>query len=136
MPEVILHHYPQSPVSEKVRVVLGIKGLDWRSVTIPRLPPKPELVPLTGAYRLTPVMQVGADISCDSQCIIGELERRFPEPSLFPGGSAGMAWGVSRWTDRPLFTTTIALVFADAGDAMPAVLPSSPTWDSHLGNQG
>ena len=136
MPEVILHHYPQSPVSEKVRVVLGIKGLDWRSVIIPRLPPKPELVPLTGGYRLTPVMQVGADIYCDSQCIIGELERRYPEPSLFPGGAAGMAWGVSRWTDGPLFTTTIALVFADAGDAIPAVLPSSPTWDSHLGNQG
>ena len=38
MPDVILHHYPQSPVSEKIRVVLGIKGLDWRSVEIPRLP--------------------------------------------------------------------------------------------------
>jgi len=29
MAEVILHHYPQSPVSEKVRVALGIKELDW-----------------------------------------------------------------------------------------------------------
>ena len=118
MPEVILHHYPQSPVSEKVRVVLGIKGLDWRSVIIPRLPPKPDLMPLTGGYRLTPVMQLGADIYCDSQCIIRELGRRFPEPSLFPGGSAGMVWGVSRWTDGALFTTAIALVFVDAGDAM------------------
>jgi glutathione S-transferase len=120
MPEVILHHYPQSPVSEKVRVVLGIKGLDWHSVQIPRLPPKPDLMPLTGGYRLTPVMQVGADIYCDSQCIIRELERRYPEPTLFPGGAAGMIWGVSRWTDGPLFTTAIALVFADAGDPMPA----------------
>ncbi len=24
MPDIILHHYPQSPVSEKIRVVLGI----------------------------------------------------------------------------------------------------------------
>ncbi len=119
MPEIVLHHYPQSPVSEKVRVVLGIKGLDWRSVIIPRLPPKPDLMPLTGGYRLTPVMQLGADIYCDSQCIIRELERRFPEPSLFPGGSAGMVWGVSRWTDGALFTTAIALVLVDAGDAMP-----------------
>jgi glutathione S-transferase len=120
MPEIILHHYPQSPVSEKVRVVLGIKDLDWRSVEIPRLPPKPELMPLTGGYRLTPVMQVGADVYCDSQCIIRELERRVPEPTLFPGGSAGMAWGVSRWTDGALFEATIALVFADAGQDMPA----------------
>jgi glutathione S-transferase len=120
MAEVILHHYPQSPVSEKVRVALGIKGLDWRSVTIPRLPPKPELMPLTGGYRLTPVMQIGADIYCDSQGILRELERRFPEPSLFPGGADGMAWGVGRWTDGTLFTNVVALVFIDAGEAMPA----------------
>ncbi len=120
MAEVILHHYPQSPVSEKVRVALGIKGLDWHSVTIPRLPPKPELMPLTGGYRLTPVMQIGADIYCDSQGILRELQRRFPEPSLFPGGADGMVWGVSRWTDGALFRDVIALVFIDAGEAMPA----------------
>ncbi len=120
MNEIILHHYPQSPVSEKVRVALGIKGLDWRSVTIPRLPPKPDLMPLTGGYRLTPVLQAGADIYCDSICIIRELERRFPEPSLFPGGAAGMIWGVGRWTDGALFRNVIALVFIDAGESMPA----------------
>ena len=38
--EIILHNYPQSPVAEKVRVALGIKGLPWRSVEIPRIPPK------------------------------------------------------------------------------------------------
>jgi glutathione S-transferase len=119
MSEVILHHYPQSPVSEKVRVVLGMKGLDWRSVEIPRLPPKPDLMPLTGGYRLTPVMQIGADVFCDSQCIIRALEHRFPVPTLFPGGSHGMAWGVGRWTDGPLFTAAIAGVFGDAGDNMP-----------------
>ena len=119
MAAIILHHYPQSPVSEKVRVVLGVKRLDWRSVEIPRLPPKPELMPLTGGYRMTPVMQIGADVYCDSQCIIREIERRHPEPTLFPGAAEGLAWGVSRWTDGPLFKETIALVFGDAGDAMP-----------------
>jgi glutathione S-transferase len=117
---VILHHYPQSPVSEKVRVVLGLKGLDWRSVEIPRLPPKPDLMPLTGGYRLTPVMQVGADVYCDSQCIIRELERRFPEPTLFPQGAAGLAWGLSRWTDGPLFRTAVALVFGAGAADLPA----------------
>lgn len=114
MPDVILHHYPQSPVAEKVRTVLGIKDLDWHSVEIPRLPPKPDLIPLTGGYRRTPVMQVGADIYCDSQCIIRELERRFPEPTLFPGGSEGLAWGISRWTDGPLFTQMIGVVLGAA----------------------
>jgi glutathione S-transferase len=119
MTDIILHHYPQSPVSEKVRVVLGIKKLAWRSVEIPRLPPKPDLMPLTGGYRRTPVMQAGADIYCDSQCIIRELERRFPEPTLYPGGGAGMPWAVSRWTDGPLFTLAVALVLGAQADELP-----------------
>ncbi len=119
MAEIILHHYPQSPVSEKVRVVLGMKGLDWRSVIIPRLPPKPDLMPLTGGYRMTPVMQVGADIHCDSQCILRALDRLHPRPALFPGGARGLAWGLGRWTDGALFQAVIALVFGDAANDMP-----------------
>ena len=33
--ELILHHYPQSPFSEKTRLILGHKRLEWRSVIIP-----------------------------------------------------------------------------------------------------
>jgi glutathione S-transferase len=116
---IILHHYPQSPVSEKVRVVLGIKNLPWKSVEIPRLPPKPNLTPLTGGYRLTPVMQIGADIYCDTQCIIRELERRFPEPTLFPGGAEGMAWGAGQWTDGPLFQDVVTVALVEMSANMP-----------------
>lgn len=119
MPDIILHHYPQSPVSEKIRVVLGIKGLDWRSVEIPRLPPKPDLMPLTGGYRLTPVMQIGADIFCDSLCIARAIQERFPEPTLYPGGGDGMAWGLSRWTDGPFFQTTLEVIFGAQHRKMP-----------------
>jgi len=119
MTDIILHHYPQSPVAEKVRVVLGIKSLEWRSVEIPRLPPKPDLMPLTGGYRRTPVMQIGADIYCDSQCIIRELEHRFPQAGLFPDGIGSLGWGISRWTDGPLFTSAIALVLGTA-EQLPA----------------
>jgi len=115
--DIILHHYPQSPVAEKVRVVLGMKGASWRSVQIPRLPPKPDLMPLTGGYRRTPVLQIGADIYCDSQCIIREIERRLPEPTLFPGGAAGLPWALSRWTDGALFTMIVSIVLgAQAGE--------------------
>jgi glutathione S-transferase len=111
MHDIILHHYPQSPVAEKVRVALGVKQLSWRSVEIPRLPPKPDLVPLTGGYRRTPVMQIGADIYCDSQCIIRELQRRFPEPCFNPVTDDGLCWALSRWTDDVLFykVVTVAL---------------------------
>ena len=119
MADIILHHYPQSPVAEKVRVVLGIKNAAWRSVQIPRLPPKPDLMPLTGGYRRTPVLQAGADIYCDSQCIIRELERRCPQPTLYPHGAAGLPWALSRWTDGALFTLVVGVVMGAQADELP-----------------
>lgn len=117
--EIIYHNYPQSPVAEKVRVVFGIKGLAWRDVEIPRLPPKPLLTTLTGGYRRTPVMQIGADIYCDSQCIIRELERRHPAPSLMPSTDAGLLWCLSRWTDGALFDLSVKIVLGSAGEDLP-----------------
>ena len=119
MSQIILHNYPQSPVAEKVRVAFGIKGVSWASVDIPRLPPKDMLVKLTGGYRRTPVMQIGADIYCDSQCIIHELEQRFPLPTFFPTSDSGLAWALSRWTDGALFALTVKIVLGSAGDDLP-----------------
>lgn len=31
MPDLILHHYPSSPFSEKIRLILGYKKLAWKS---------------------------------------------------------------------------------------------------------
>ena len=117
--EIIFHNYPQSPVAEKVRVAFGIKGLTWRDVEIPRLPPKPMLTTLTGGYRRTPVMQIGADIYCDSQCILRELERRYPSPSYMPTAESGLMWCLSRWTDGELFTLAVKLVLGSAGEDLP-----------------
>jgi glutathione S-transferase len=118
MNELILHHYPASPVSEKVRIALGIKKLAWRSVEIPRVPPKPDVMPLTGGYRRTPIMQIGADVYCDSQCILRELQRRFPQPTLFPGGADGLGWGVSRWSDE-MFQWVVRLSMGANADQLP-----------------
>ena len=117
--QIILHNYPQSPVAEKVRVALGIKGLVWHSVEIPRLPPKPLLLPLTGGYRRTPVMQIGADIYCDSQCIINELEQRFPTPSFFPTKDGAFLWMLGRLIDEQLFTYTVKIVLGSGVATLP-----------------
>ncbi|MEM6973838.1 MAG: glutathione S-transferase family protein [Pseudomonadota bacterium] len=119
-PQILLHNYPQSPVAEKVRIAFGIKGLGWASVEIPRLAPKPMLTALTGGYRRTPVMQIGADIYCDSLCIIEELERRFPDPSFFPGATRGLATAIARWTDGALFAAWVKLILAGQGENLPA----------------
>jgi glutathione S-transferase len=58
MADLILHHYANSPFSEKVRIALGIKQRAWKSVLIPNIMPKPDLMPLTGGYRRTPVISI------------------------------------------------------------------------------
>jgi glutathione S-transferase len=117
--ELILHHYWTSPFTEKVRLALGRKGLAWRSVEQPTIMPKPELLPLTGGYRKIPVMQIGADVYCDSQCILRELERRHPTPSLTPDGAHATHWGLSFWSDRVLFQAAVAVIFGQMADAVP-----------------
>ena len=111
MPDILFHQYDSSPFSEKVRVCFGIKNLAWAAVDQPVIMPKPELVALTGGYRRIPVMQIGADIYCDSQLIVRELERRFPEPTFFPQGDHGLAYANAMWSDRTVFQAAVAIIF-------------------------
>ena len=117
MADIILHHYETSPYAEKIRVALGIKGLAWSSVQIPRIMPKPDLMPLTGGYRKTPVMQIGADIFCDTQLILRELDARQPSPSLNPHSGVGdaLAW----WAEKAMFTPAVIVGFANIADQVP-----------------
>jgi glutathione S-transferase len=119
MSEIILHHYDASPFSEKIRLILGRKGLAWRSALQPNMMPKPELVPLTGGYRRIPVLQIGADVYCDSQRIARELERRHPSPTLHPDGSEGICFALNLWADRMLFQAAVPVVFGKIGEAVP-----------------
>jgi len=121
MSDLIFHHYPPSPVSEKIRTAFGLKGLAWHEVEQNRLPDRPELFAMTGGYRRIPVLQIGADIYCDTQCMFQELEARFPEPTFFPNDGSGLPFALSRWTDGPLFDLAFRIAFAPvAGDLPPA----------------
>jgi glutathione S-transferase len=118
MTDIILHHYETSPYSEKVRLGLGLKGLSWASVEIPVIMPKPKLTALTGGYRKTPVLQIGADIYCDSQLIMRELERRHSSPSFYPTGR-GTADALAWWAEKTMFTPAASLAFAKRPDTLP-----------------
>lgn len=113
MSGIILHHYDTSPFSEKVRLMLGLKGLAWDSVQAPVIMPKPELTPLTGGYRRIPVLQIGADIYCDTQVILAEIEARTPTPRAVFGAD----WAVNFWADRQFFGVTVPIIFGELGDA-------------------
>jgi len=103
MNDLILHHYPSSPFSEKIRLILGHKKLPWKSVEIPPVLPKPDVIALTGGYRRTPVLQVGADIYCDSALICDVLEHVRPEPTLYPPHLKGVCRIFAQWADSSLF---------------------------------
>lgn len=103
MAELILHHHDPSPFAEKIRLAFGCKRLAWRSVRLAMVMPRPALMPLTGGYRKVPVLQIGADVYCDTRLIVAELERRYPVPTLFPGKSAGLSIALAAWSDRNFF---------------------------------
>jgi len=117
MKTLILHHYPMSPFAEKIRLIFGLKGLPWSSVHIPNIMPKPDLTALTGGYRKTPVMQIGADIYCDTSLIAEVIEALSPQPTLFPSGIAAASRILAQWADSTLFWTTVAFTMQPAGIA-------------------
>ena len=117
MSDLILHHYPSSPFAEKIRLVLGYKNLAWKSVVIPQIMPKPDVQALTGGYRKTPILQIGADIYCDTSLICDVLEHLAPTPSLYPEPGKGLARTLAQWADSTLFWAAMAYNLGPKGAA-------------------
>lgn len=114
--ELILYHYPQSPFAEKVRMTMGLKKLNWRSVIVDRIPPRPHLDVLTGGYRRIPVLQVGADVYCDTHLVLRTLDRLRPDsPSLF---SNRLAQPLCWWWDKTIFPLSLKLRIGFHGDKL------------------
>ncbi|MCQ3002118.1 glutathione S-transferase family protein [Pseudomonas syringae] len=111
MTDIILHHYPTSLFAEKARLMLGFKGLSWRSVTVPSIMPKPDLTALTGGYRKTPVLQIGADIYCDTALMARRLEQEKASPAFFPEGQEFTVASFAAWADSVMFMHAVSLVF-------------------------
>lgn len=120
--DIYLHHYPASLFSEKVRVLLGYLNLPWHSVIIPSIMPRPLLMPLSGGYRKTPVLQIGANVYCDTKIIARALARHSGNDDLYRHGFS--AHRVADWADTQLFQTGVALNFSpEAAGAMLGSLP-------------
>lgn len=118
MTDIIIHHYDASPFTQKTLRTLGLKNLEWHSVETPMILPKPDLTVLTGGYRGTPVMQIGANVYIDTQRIALELETRFPSPTLFPRDDVGLDLALVEFGDA-FFRSGLALALTYLG----------PQWD-------
>lgn len=106
MTDLILHHYEASPFSEKARLVLGFKGLTWKSVRVPAVMPKPDVLALTGGYRKTPFLQIGNHIYCDTALMTRVIEQLHPTPALLSDPHAVV---IGEWADTELFFNAVTL---------------------------
>jgi glutathione S-transferase len=122
MPEILFHQYAMSPFSEKIRKIFALKNLEHREVDQPAWMPKPHLTPMTGGYRRIPVLQVGADIYCDTALIARTIDRLCPEHSIHPGGNVAAAEAMATWADKTLFFSAVPLVFTAMADIIPPEL--------------
>jgi len=119
MSELILHHYWPSPFAHKIRLALGLVDTSWKSVEIPRVPPKPLLMPLTAGYRRTPVLQNGADIYCDTQNIVRAISELTATSSLLPTRQRGQILAFTDWVDGTVFNLAARVILTSALDTAP-----------------
>jgi glutathione S-transferase len=136
MHELILHNYQASPFAEKVRLLMGFKQLSWRWVEIPRIMPKPQLTALTGGYRKTPVLQVGADIYCDSALIARRLDAEKASPPLLPEGLEFVSSSFAQWADSVVFLHAVSLSFHPEAIAQRMAALSEAQREAFLADRG
>ncbi len=118
MTDIILHHYDISPYSRKFGPGLASRALPGhRSLPGPSCRNRASDGADQG-YRKTPVLQIGADIYCDSQLIMRELERRI-RSELYPAGH-GAADALAWWAEKTTFSPAAGILFAKKPDALPA----------------
>ena len=96
------------------------RGLAWGSVEVAKQPPRPLLEPLTGGYRRIPVLQVGADIYCDTNIILPALERLHPEPTLYPDAPPALVKALSFNLERSAWFAAIGVRVHTAKEDAPA----------------
>ncbi len=135
MSGIVLHQYAQSPFSEKVRSLLGYKGVSYQSVEIPMIMPRPDTIPLTGGYRKTPVMQIGADVYCDTAIICRVIDEIYPEDSVYPEEHLAMINTVAHWTDTFLFKVCVSVAFQPKAAATNPLFQDEKTMSAFMADR-
>jgi glutathione S-transferase len=77
---------------------------------------------MTGGYRRTPILQIGADFYCDSLLILAVLERQSDTGRLYPGDQAGLARAFGWWIEKGSFINAVCLTLGNLGSKLPQEL--------------
>jgi glutathione S-transferase len=101
-----LYRFRYSTNVERVALALAYKGLEVESVAVD--PADRSVARAVSGQDLVPVLVDGDDVITDSTRILHHLERRFPDPPLFPSDPAAAAevevfldWFNRAWKREP-----------------------------------
>ncbi|KAG0147586.1 hypothetical protein CROQUDRAFT_91294 [Cronartium quercuum f. sp. fusiforme G11] len=112
----------ESPFAQKAKLLLSVRKIPYHTVTVARIPPRPELQLLGIDYRRIPVLAINETVYCDTFMIGQALEELYPDseahPSLYPknqttGKREHVAFQkllVQFWTDRVVFGIAAGLL--------------------------
>lgn len=78
-----LYHYPLSPFSRKVRLVLAEKKIEVELIEERYWDPSPEFLRLNPAGRV-PILRINNYTFCESNSICEYLEEKYPDYPLMP----------------------------------------------------
>ncbi|MEM7020243.1 MAG: glutathione S-transferase family protein [Pseudomonadota bacterium] len=109
---ITIHGSNVSPFVRKTLICLTEKGVDFELNPIAPFPPPDSHLKISPLGKI-PAMTDGDLAIPDSSAICGYLEKRFPEPSLYPtdDGEYGRALWYEDWADNELPKATSALFF-------------------------
>jgi glutathione S-transferase len=98
-----LYQWELSQYSEKVRLILDYKGLDYRKIEVTPGIGQVELFRLTGQKQV-PVLKDGSRYIADSTEIAKYLELQYPERPLIPQDpkKRGLALLIEEWADESI----------------------------------
>lgn len=118
MDGITLYHFPSSHYNEKARWALERKGVAHQRVALLPGPHAPRMLRLSGKTQ-TPVLCDGDTVVAGSAEILEHLERRFPEPALFPddAGQRERALAIAREFDDEVGPAVRLAVFFEVMSA-------------------
>ena len=109
---IILHHYPFSPYSEKIRAMFGFTNIEWASCIASEAPPRGKLDLLAGGYGRIPIGQLGSDIFCDTNIIADEIANMTNKPALSDRSLDQAALKQRQWLETTLFFACVNRAFS------------------------
>lgn len=86
---MIVYHFTTSPFARRVRLALSHKKLSAELRDARAVPEHRAEVNRLNPMHTVPVLVDGETVVCDSTAILHYLERKFPDPPLWPAGISG-----------------------------------------------